>query len=129
LRDANVLDLTPLRIADWEDHGDRVVVVRPRPAAPWYLLAIEWLRYALAVRRIRLDAVGSAVWRACDGRNAVADIVNQVRGAFGERVEPVEARLGGLIRRLRSEGLLAYREFDPIQGAEGRPVAPVLNHR
>ena len=59
----------------------------------------------------------------------MADIVNHVRGAFGERVEPVEARLGGLIRRLRSEGLLAYREFDPIQGTEGRPVAPVLNDR
>jgi hypothetical protein len=120
----NVLDVVPVRLADWEDDGARVVLVRPAPRAPWYLLPVEWLRWALAVRRIRLDAVGSVAWRACDGTRTAADVVPVVRAGFGTEAEPIEARLGELIRRLRREGLLAYRDHDTIRGAPGQPLAP-----
>ena len=122
LKDVNVLDVVPVRLADWEDHGTHVVLLRPRPHAPWYLLPIEWLRVAAAVRRIRLDAVGSAAWRACDGTTTGGAITASVRRAFGADAEPVEQRLGQLIRRLRSEGLLAYRDIDQLRGPDGRMV-------
>jgi hypothetical protein len=123
LETVNVLDVIPVRLADWEVHDDRVVVIRPRPRVAWYLLPIEWLRVALAVRRIRLDAVGSTAWRACDGARTGDAIVARVRGEFGADAEPVEERLGHLIRRLRREGLLAYRGIDQIRGPEGRMVS------
>jgi len=112
LASVNVLDVTPVRLAAWEERGDRVVLIRPRPRAAWYLLPYEWLRYLLAVHRIQLDAVGSAAWLACDGARTTGDIASLLRDAFGETVEPVEQRLGQLVRRLRHEGLLAYRELD-----------------
>jgi hypothetical protein len=120
----NVLDVVPVRLGDWEDAGDHVVVVRPPPRAAWYFLPVEWLRWALAVRRIRLDAVGSAAWRACDGTRRTGDIVPLIRSAFGADAEPIEDRLGQLIRRLRREGLLAYRDHDTMRGAPGRVLAP-----
>jgi hypothetical protein len=120
----NILDVVPVRLADWEDDGERVVLVRPTPRVPWYLLPVEWLRWALAVRRIRLDAVGSVAWRACDGTRTTADVVPLIRSAFGAEAEPIEARAGQLIRRLRREGLLAYRDHDTIRGAPGRAHAP-----
>ena len=122
LKTVNVLDVTPVRLADWEDHDDRVVLLRPRPRVPWYLLPIEWLRYGLAVPRIRLDPIGSLTWRACDGARTVAQIVSEVRVAFGAEAEPVEDRMGELIRRQRKEGLLAYRGIDRIRGPEGKAV-------
>lgn len=120
----NVLDVVPVRLADWEEHADAVVLIRPRPRAPWYLLPLEWLRHLLAVRRIRLDATGSAVWRACDGRRTVADVAPAVRETFGVDAEPVEQRVGLLVRRLRREGLLAYRDYDDRRGAPGRAITP-----
>jgi len=131
LHTVNVLDVVPVRLADWEDHGTHVVLVRSRPRAPWYLLPFEWLRVALAVRRVRLDAVGSTAWRACDGSRRGSAIVAAIRSAFGDEVEPVEERVGQLLRRLRAEGLLAYRDIDRIRGPEGRrvPDATPLNAR
>jgi len=125
LAKVNMLDVVPVRLADWEDHGTHVVLIRPRPHAPWYLLPLEWVRTALAVRRIRLDAVGSAAWRACDGRRRGGEIADTVRNAFGDAAEPVEARLGQMIRRLRREGLIAYRDLDPARGPEGRRIQGV----
>jgi len=129
LKDVNVLDVVPVRLAEWEDHGTHVVLLRPRPHAPWYLLPLEWLRVALAVRRIRLDAVGSAAWRACDGTATGSAVVASVRREFGAEAEPVEQRLGQLIRRLRREGLLAYRDIDALPGSIGRCVTDPLNVR
>jgi len=121
LASTNLLDVVPVRAARWEDQGDRVVVHRPRPQAPWYLLPLEWLRFAMAVRRIRLDRVGSAAWRDCDGHRTVGDVARRVRSAFGEPAEPVEERLGHLVRLLQREGLLAYRHpnGDPPARAAG----------
>ena len=124
LNAVNVLDVVPVRVADWEDHGDRVVLLRSRPRVRWYLLPLEWLRHLLAVRRIRLDATGSAIWRACDGRRTVAEIAATIRATVGGDAEPVEQRLGLLIRRLRREGLLAYRDYDDTRGVGGTPVTP-----
>jgi Coenzyme PQQ synthesis protein D (PqqD) len=107
--DLNLLDLVPARMAEWDEREEAVVVRRPRPRAPWYLLPLEWLRFGLAVRRIRLDRVGSAAWRACDGRRTVGEIADLLRDRFGNAVEPAEERLGMLVRRLQREGLLIYR--------------------
>lgn len=124
LSTVNVLDVIPIRLADWEAQGNQVVLIRPRPRARWLLLPIEWLRYLLAVRRIRLDAVGSAAWLACNGTRATHDLVPLIRAAFGTTAEPVEQRLGQLVRRLRQEGLLAYRGHDPSPGLPGHPLNP-----
>jgi hypothetical protein len=124
LDDVNLLDVVPVRAARWEEQEYRVVVLRPRPHAPWYLLPLEWLRFAMAVRRIRLDRVGSAAWRDCDGNRTVGDVARRLRSAFGEPAEPVEERLGHLIRSLRREGLLAYRHPDGASpaGTGGPPT-------
>lgn len=121
----NLLDVVPVRVAQWDEQADRVVVRRPRPHAPWYLLPLEWIRFGLAVPRIRLDAVGSAAWRACDGRNTVADIALRIRAEFGGPAEPVEERLGHLVRRLWREGLITYGHPSPPSGSAAPGVGPV----
>jgi Coenzyme PQQ synthesis protein D (PqqD) len=123
----NLLDVTPVRLADWEERGDRVVLLRPQPRAPWYLLPFEWVRYLLAVHRIQLDVTGSTAWRACDGTRTTGEIVPLVRQAVGAVAEPLEERLGQLVRRLRHEGLLAYRDLDRHHGLPGHAVERLLS--
>jgi hypothetical protein len=70
------------------------------------------LFYLLAAQRLRLDQMGSASWLLLDGEHSVAEVAAMLRERFGEDVEPVEERLGHLVRVLRREGLVVYPEWD-----------------
>lgn len=122
-RDApNLLDVVPLRVADWLIDAGRVVVIRPRPRGIGLRIPFDWLAYFMAVRHIRLDDVGSTAWYALDGARTVGAVAELLRQRFGEAVEPAEHRLGHLVRLLHRERLLCYRGLDPPPppGSEGR---------
>ena len=52
---------------------------------------------------IRLDEVGTLVWRACDGRT-LADVAQSMRSAFGDGVESTDGLLDGFLRRMLRAG-------------------------
>jgi hypothetical protein len=111
LEDVNLLDIAPVRTAAWREVDGRVVIERPRP--PRFLRApFEWIAQTLASKRIRLDEIGSFVWKCLDGRSTVAEIAEKLRGRYGSDVEPAEERVGQMIRLLRSEGLIGYPGWD-----------------
>jgi hypothetical protein len=110
----NLLEMIPLRVADWREIDDRVVVERPRPAARGWRGLGERVSYLLSMRKIRLDERGSFLWHLVDGERSVAEVAEAMRLEFGEQVEPAEERVGHLIRLLRRERLLAYPGWDPI---------------
>jgi len=111
----NLLELAPVRLAAWEESGDdRVVVMRPPPAARG--LAGLFIRFGnwLAPPRLRLDPIGSRAWRALDGARTVASVAAELRERFGEAAEPAEERLGKLLRLLRRDGFLALPPYDEV---------------
>ena len=108
LERVNLLELAPVRLATWQEVDQRVVIERPRSSGDLRTR----LGYWLAVRRIRLDARGSFVWRRLDGSCTVAHVAEALRQEFGDEVEPAEERAGELVRRLHREGLLAYPGWD-----------------
>jgi hypothetical protein len=112
LASVNLLEVTPVQIAPWEEAAERVVIERPKPRLQMRT-AGEWCRYWLVVRRIRLDERGSFIWQQFDGRTTVGQIAEATRQRFGEAAEPVEERVGILVRMLRQEGFLAYVGWDP----------------
>ena len=75
-----------------EEETGRVIVYRPRfgesPAARWLTGRLRLSDY-----RIRLDEIGSAVWKDCDGITKAREIVAHMRLRFGKRIEPAEERL------------------------------------
>ena len=117
LKQVNLLGLAPMRTADWEEVGGRVVVFRPPPRARGVRGLLDRFFHRMSARRIRLDEVGSLAWRSMDGKRTAGEVAVLLREAFGESVEPVEERLGHLIRVMRKEGLLAYPGWD----GEGGP--------
>lgn len=112
LEAVNLLDVAPYRAAEWSEKGERVVVVRPRPARGIRQLG-EWLSWFLSSRHLRLDEIGSFAWRQLDGARSVGEVAGVMRREFGERVEPAEERLGHFVRQLRREGLLGFPAIDP----------------
>ena len=50
--------------------------------------------------RVRLDEVGSFVWRRCDGKNTVEEIGRQLEEHFGGTVKPVHERLDMFFEQL-----------------------------
>ena len=57
--------------------------------------------------QIRLDEVGTLVWKACDGRTSLADIVGRMRERFGDRVEPADQRLSRFMRTMLKGRMIA----------------------
>jgi hypothetical protein len=114
LEDVNLLEIVPVRLAEWEEVGDRVVVIRPAPGGRGIKRLLNLFFFALAARRIRLDDMGSVAWKLLDGEMTVAQVAGKLREEFGERVEPAEERFGHQVRVFRREGLVAYPGWDDL---------------
>lgn len=105
----NLLDLVPRRTKDFKELDDgRVEVLIPRFGGG----RTAWLLGRLSRSgpiRLRLDDVGTAVWRLCDGRRSVHDIGLSLRDQFGDRIEPVYERLAAFIKQMKKAGLVDWR--------------------
>ena len=113
LAGVNLLDLRPVRIADWsEDAEGHVVVERSTPAGKGLARLRVRLDQWLATPRVRLDETGSFAWKRFDGERTVREVVAAVRERFGTEAEPVEERLGAFVRLLRRERLVRYTGLD-----------------
>ena len=112
LQDVNLLDLAPVRQAQWEEAGERVVLHRPRPARGGLKGLLGRISYSLSASRIRLDDIGSFAWHRLDGQTTVGEVAEAMRQHFGEKAEPAEERLGRFVRMLRREGMLAFPGWD-----------------
>jgi hypothetical protein len=110
LEDINLLDLTPVREAEWKDVDGWVVLQRPPPGRGGLRGLGDRLSFAMAARRIRLDDLGSCSWKCFDGETTVGDACAVLRERFGDSIEPVEERLGRFVRYLHQDGFLSYRE-------------------
>jgi hypothetical protein len=78
----------------------------------------RWLESALGLSpyRIRLDDVGTLVWKNCDGNVTAQEIADKLRDQFGSRVEPAEDRLHHFITQMNRSRMI---EVSTEQGKRG----------
>ena len=108
----DLLELAPVRTADWRDVDGRVVVERPPTPSHGWRRFVDTLFFLTGVERIRLDALGSAAWRRLDGEATVGEVCAGLRAEFEAGCEPVEERLGMFLATLRRGKLIAYPGVD-----------------
>ncbi|NJL29540.1 MAG: PqqD family protein [Thermoanaerobaculia bacterium] len=115
LEGINLLDLAPVRLADWTEAEGRVTLVRRRPEGKGVKAFFHrFFSYHLVPRLVKLDAVGTFAWQRLDGSQRIAEIAEAMRRELGDSVEPAEERLGHFVRTLRREGFLAYPGWDEL---------------
>ena len=97
----------PRRRLGWREADDgRCIVLRPQLGEG---RIGRWLASRLGdpCYRIRLDDVGSFIWRACDGETRLTEIAGRLRAEFGERVEPAEERLARFVQSMLRSRMIA----------------------
>lgn len=106
-KDDNYLELVPVikEDQDWIEDGAglvKIIVLRDGILEKILRPFIKTPR----TMRIDLDAVGSCVWKAIDGKRTVEEIGIIVKEEFGEDAEPLYERLATYINILRNNKFL-----------------------
>lgn len=104
--DSHSLQGCPRRRLEWEeDEQGRALVLRPKFGegrwGSWIASHVKNPYY-----RIRLDEVGTLVWKSCDGATEVSEIAERMRRQFGARIEPAEERLYRFLRQMYRSRLI-----------------------
>jgi hypothetical protein len=108
--------MTLRREAKWdEDENGLVTLIRERPAIRGPRSLGRWISFMMAPPRIRLDEVGSYAWLNMNGGIEVRGLAGLLHAEFGETVEPVNQRLGQLIRLLKRERFVSYVTAEDLQ--------------
>jgi hypothetical protein len=101
--------VVPVPRADWREVDGRVVLERPRPSRRGWPGVRERVTFLLSIRRVRLDEVGSFVWRQLDGARTAAQAAAALEAAMGEAVAPAGERVGLFLRRLADLAFVELR--------------------
>jgi len=127
--DPEALAVRPVRTAEWSETvpeegaaggpaEPRVVVERPLPPVRSISGLLQRISALTGVRRLRLDPLGSSVWRRMDGSRTVGELAAELRGsdatgAVGETAPgELEARVVRFVALLRREGLVGLPGLD-----------------
>lgn len=100
----------PAQNREWlENDEGQVVLLIPKFGAHrlgrWLMSRMKEPNY-----RVKLDEVGSFVWRRCDGANTVDEIGKQLAEQFGDKVAPVRERLDIFFKQLSRGESLKWQE-------------------
>ncbi len=106
------MDMIPVKKIEWEVHPDTGLVNLKRPKFRASLLKKYLLPlFSDPYFRIKLDEIGTFVWREIDGHKNVATIAAALEKTFGARVNPVHERLGKFIIALKRSRFIDYRKL------------------
>lgn len=106
----------PERRLDWQEVDRLVIVFRPRFGESRFGLALARL-LGLEAYKIRLDEIGTLIWKHCDGKTPAREIAVILRDGFGDRVDSAEERLQSFLIQLRRARMINLR----IPGEEDNP--------
>jgi hypothetical protein len=114
LKKANLLDLTPVRLHEYEEDASGKVVILVKK-----FRNDRFAHFVLGRRspviRIKLDETGSEVWKAIDGLSNVAallDHLNTSRNELPEKTNDMEKRLAGFLGIMYDNRYISFREIE-----------------
>lgn len=112
LKNANTLELTPIKIyTDEKINDDVVTVIIPKFKNKF---AVKYISPKLKSDhfKIQFDKFGSAVWKNIDGTNKVEKIIFSMQEKFGDELPEAENRIIKFIFQLYSQGFISFKELN-----------------
>ncbi len=111
------LHIVPKRNADHEEDDEgRCVLLRPKHLTG-VLAKLLQPKLPKKYSRIRLDDIGTTVWKLVDGDLTVGQIADLLHEQMGDRVEPRYERVSTFVHSLHGNGLLTL--FEPSGTRKG----------
>jgi hypothetical protein len=108
--DPMILSCVPQRLADWRAGEDGIVVVeRTKPATRGLCGFLDRVKWLMIHPRIRLDAMGSAVWQRMDSGATLGEIAVAVAAEFPDRADEMAERAALFATALHHQGLVELR--------------------
>lgn len=111
LKNANTLELTPVKIySDEKNDEDLVTVIVPKFRNKY---AVKFISPKLKSDhfRIKLDKFGSAVWESINGKHKVEKIIIDIKNRFGDELIQEEERITKFIFQLYTQGFISFKEL------------------
>ncbi len=102
------LGCRPVRRLEWHEEDQRAIVLRPRLGESKLGRKLARL-LGFPEYRIRLDEIGTAVWKWCDGEATAAEIAEKMSDRFGAKVEPAQERLQTFILQMSRARMIEIR--------------------
>ena len=112
LKNANTLELTPVKIySDEKNDEDLVTVIVPKFRNKY---AVKFISPKLKSDhfRIKLDKFGSAVWESINGKHKVEKIIVDIKNRFGDELIQEEERITKFIFQLYTQGFISFKELN-----------------
>lgn len=103
-----VLEMRPVRLAEWEERDGRVVLRRPVPEGRGLRGVLERAAAFLSSPTIKLDDTGTRVWRLMDGSRTVAQIAGELAAAGDLAGDGAAERVALFVHQLARHGMLRF---------------------
>ena len=101
----NYQSIYPFKACEFEETDGLITVLYKNPK-PSFIERIFFKKLAKKPYKIDLDKIGTFIWKLCDGKNKVEDIIEKARREFGVEIEPAEDRVEKYIKQLSSTKLV-----------------------
>ncbi|MFB0566584.1 MAG: PqqD family protein [Candidatus Aminicenantaceae bacterium] len=104
----NLLKLTPVRNIDWKEENGLIILLKPKFKHSLFQ------KYILPKMRnpyfkVKLDSVGSFIWKHCDGNLTVKELAKGLKDEFGDKLEPLYDRLALFLQNLEKNRFIYYK--------------------
>lgn len=108
LKQANLLDLIPMRVNEHTlDTDGKVVVLVPKFKNPfWSKMFIPHSKSKNI--NVRLDSIGTVVWLSIDGVRTVSQIYDEIAGASVDEIDELESRIHQFILKLYHQRFITF---------------------
>ncbi len=93
---------------DWRDADDGTVALRLPASERGIRGALGTLLAAPPNRTIALDEIGSEIWRRCDGKKTVRDLIRFMMERYQFARKEADASVTTYLRTLGKRGLIAF---------------------
>jgi hypothetical protein len=109
-----MLDARPLHnaAASVIEDGDTVTLAVPTERPRWHVPPLSWIVRLAPQRTVRLDRLGTEVWRLCDGERTVEAVVEAFAERHGLSFHEGRVAVTGYLRMLVQRGALAVAMAD-----------------
>lgn len=111
LKGTNFLELTPVKAKKEKLEDNGLVTILVEKFENKFLRNFALPRTKSPEIKIKLDEFGSEAWKLIDGSSNVEHIAKQLVQKYGDKIHPIDERLGSFYTQLYEQRLISFKEI------------------